>query len=144
MEDAEAALADFSTAIELDPSLTSAYSSRAHILSQQDDAKAALADYTSLIEQIRKRFRLLRQGNAHREAGDVEAALADFTRAIEIDPGSSTPSAAGRTMPTAANTHWLLPIDEAVLELRPTARQLMPGAGALTPNSATSSWRLTA
>jgi len=83
----EAAIEDYSRAIEIDPTFAEAYNVRAGLheaLGQLDDAEA---DYDRAIALNPETASLYNnRGFVHLQRGDLDAALADYSRAIELDP----------------------------------------------------------
>ena len=93
----DAALADYSAALELDPELTAVHTGRGRIHQQEEDFTAAVADYTRAIElEPGRAMAYLDRANAYSSQGDYKSALADYNRALEIDPklASGLPRAA--------------------------------------------------
>ncbi len=80
----EEALADFTRAIELDPSHAAVLRDRGVALGRRDDELAA--DYTQVIDiDLNDARAMSSRGQANRAMGRHEEALADFTRAIELE-----------------------------------------------------------
>ncbi|NUW44872.1 tetratricopeptide repeat protein [Nonomuraea rhodomycinica] len=91
----EAALADFDRAVELDPDLGWVYVERGRALADADRDQEALADYDRVIALFPE------DADAHTARGDLlwddpEAAVAAYSRAIELDPGDSFAPLIGR------------------------------------------------
>lgn len=83
----EEALADYNRAIELDPSLMSAYSNRALTLSALQRYEEALADYDkALALNPQQHLTYFGRGQLYMQRGEQEKALADYNRAIELTP----------------------------------------------------------
>ena len=89
--DLDDALADFTTAIELDPQATSMATKNLEDTKQmQSDVEAAIAAATKAINLNPKDVDAYNdRGEARMRKGDWEAARADFTTAIELDPKSA-------------------------------------------------------
>ena len=86
----EAAIADYSRAIEISPTV-SVYLNRAYIYVHRRDYDRAIADYTSIIEIDPKEAYVyygVRAG-VYETEGDYDHAIADFTKQIEIKPDDS-------------------------------------------------------
>ena len=84
----DAAFADLSRAIELDPTLAIAWAERAAVRHERDDYDGELADATRAIELDPRIARAwLERGTARGKKGDWAGDAADQTRAIELDPG---------------------------------------------------------
>jgi tetratricopeptide (TPR) repeat protein len=81
------ALADFTKAIELNPSYAPAYCSRASLEQTKLDYDAALTDENKAIE-LDARFALayFGRGNVEEARGQYDAALADYIKTVEIQP----------------------------------------------------------
>ncbi len=92
----EEAIAEFTKAIELDPSYARAYSSRGGAYFSKGEYDKAIADYTKAIELDPKLavayyfyFRGLAyyyKGEYDKAIADSTKAIADCTKAIELDP----------------------------------------------------------
>jgi tetratricopeptide (TPR) repeat protein len=85
--DTDAAYADFSTLIEMDPYYTDYLCERAKISRQAGDLAAALADYDRAV-RLAPPFPELyyNRGTARVALGDVEGALADFGYVLAMEP----------------------------------------------------------
>jgi tetratricopeptide (TPR) repeat protein len=81
------AIADFTTAIELDPNLAQAYRERGVAYSDKGDNNHALADLNQAI-RLAPNYAMAynNRGNIHRRMGNYDLALADYDQAIRIDP----------------------------------------------------------
>lgn len=86
------AIADFTTALEIDPTLADAYCQRGFAYQQsQDDNwhEKAFADCNRAIELgHNSALSLLVRGNAYIARNEFERAIADFTNALELNPRS--------------------------------------------------------
>ncbi|MGO4716668.1 tetratricopeptide repeat protein [Bradyrhizobium sp. 2TAF24] len=86
--DVEAALADCSEAIRLDPAQTAAYLNRGNAYLGKGDAPRAAADFDEAVRRDPKSaWALTERGSLHRSRGDLDGALADFNAAIRADAG---------------------------------------------------------
>ena len=87
----EAALADFSKAIELDPHYAVAYNSRAAAKRAEGDLDGALADFTKAVE-LNPQYAVAysNRGVAKLAASDFNGAIADYTKAIQWAPDVAT------------------------------------------------------
>jgi tetratricopeptide (TPR) repeat protein len=87
-QDYAAALADWSAAIELDPRLGQNFLGRAQALHAQAKFAEAVADCTKALELSPDQApaALQARGAARKEAGDLDAAIADFTEVLKHDP----------------------------------------------------------
>jgi tetratricopeptide (TPR) repeat protein len=85
--DYDAAIADFSKAIEADAKCLEAYCFRGLAKIHKGDFAGAVADYDKAIE-LHPEFApaYASRGVARHESGDAEGAISDFTRAMELDP----------------------------------------------------------
>ena len=83
----EAAIEDYTTAIELDPQYVLAYYDRGGARSEQGNLDAAIEDYTRAIE-LDPQFAVAyySRGVARSHQGDLSGAIQDYTTAIELDP----------------------------------------------------------
>ena len=84
------AIADYDKALELDPNFAPAYTNRGN-------AKADLKEYTEAIDQShRTRPKLCtslhNRGNAKYELKQYTEAIADYDKAIELDPNLHQPT----------------------------------------------------
>lgn len=86
-EDRPAAIADFSTAIRLQPGYPSAYYNRALTRSESGDIDGAIADYTSAIDGDKSYAAAYNnRGVARQRKGDVQGAVADYQQALVLQP----------------------------------------------------------
>jgi lipoprotein NlpI len=85
-EDADRAIADFSEAIRLDPTLDPAFVNRGSLYLDKDDTDRAIADLTEAIGLNPKRaMAFYNRGIAHVVRSDIDGAFADFNEAIRLD-----------------------------------------------------------
>ncbi len=86
--DRPAAIADFSTAIRLQPAFPAAYYNRGLTRGESGDLDSAIADYTSAIE-LDKSYAAAynNRGSARQKKGDLQGALADYQQAVAAQPG---------------------------------------------------------
>ncbi|MBI2900173.1 MAG: tetratricopeptide repeat protein, partial [Planctomycetes bacterium] len=83
----DAAIADYTQAIEIDPRNLFAYNNRGVARSVQGRIDDAIADYTKAIEiDPRDTTAYHNRGKARTDKADLDGAIRDFTKAIEIDP----------------------------------------------------------
>jgi lipoprotein NlpI len=81
------AIADSTTAIDLDPKLAQAYYNRGTAYRAQGDHARAIADFTTAIDLDPKLAQAYySRGTAYHAQGDHARAIADFTTAIDLDP----------------------------------------------------------
>src|SRR6516225_8427500 len=85
--DFDGAIADYTRAIEIDPTYAAAYSNRGNAKQAKGDLDGAIADCNRAIEldpkdPMARKYR----GVAKKEKGDLDGAIADYNRAIELDP----------------------------------------------------------
>jgi tetratricopeptide (TPR) repeat protein len=83
-DDLNAAVADYTKAIEINPKFAAALLNRATALSAQGLADKAISDYSKLIA-LEPEFvaGLLARGQLFEERGQLDTAIADYTRAIK-------------------------------------------------------------
>jgi tetratricopeptide (TPR) repeat protein len=85
--DFQAAIADFTKAIELKPDYAVAYSNRAGAKRALKDFDGAIADCTKAIElQPDYAVAYNNRGGAKLAKGDIDGAAADFAKAVDLDP----------------------------------------------------------
>lgn len=89
------ALADFDRALALDPAMAAVRQRRAETRVDAGDYVGAIADYTALLDaagdDAARRFDALTQrGQLHTLTHAPEAAIADFSEAIALEPGFFT------------------------------------------------------
>ncbi|OEJ55380.1 hypothetical protein BGK72_02160 [Streptomyces agglomeratus] len=81
------AIADFTAALEIDPTLAWALASRGQAHLQADRYDQAVTDFTAALEiDPTDAWALASRGQAHRQTGHYDQAVADLTAALEIDP----------------------------------------------------------
>jgi tetratricopeptide (TPR) repeat protein len=81
-----AAIADYSNAIRLDPTLAAAWSGRGWARGHQDDWAGVIADYSKAIELAPTLpAAWINRGEARGKQGDIDGEIADETRALELD-----------------------------------------------------------
>ncbi|VIO79003.1 TPR repeat-containing protein YrrB [Bradyrhizobium ivorense] len=87
--DLDKARADYTAAIQLDPTNADAFHNRADLMLRNGALEAAIADYSQAVGLNGKFSSAYNgRGNALRERGQVDEAIADFNKAIELDPKS--------------------------------------------------------
>jgi tetratricopeptide (TPR) repeat protein len=84
--DMEGAIAEFSAAIEADPSMALAYYNRALAYENLGDAENAVADYSKAIE-VKADFQeaYVNRGRVYAQTGETDAAIADFSEGIRLN-----------------------------------------------------------
>jgi tetratricopeptide (TPR) repeat protein len=88
----DAAIADFTKAIEIDPKLAAAYDSRGFSYSRKNELDRAIVDYDKAIEINPKYANAYNnRGIAFGNKGEVDRAIADYSKALEIDPKFAWP-----------------------------------------------------
>jgi tetratricopeptide (TPR) repeat protein len=85
--DSDRAIADFTSAIRINPSLYAAYNDRGLAFLQKGENDRAIADFNAAIK-VKPDFAVAyaNRGIAVQRSARHEAALADFDKAIELDP----------------------------------------------------------
>jgi tetratricopeptide (TPR) repeat protein len=89
--DWNAAIADFSQAIAIDPHSSIAYDARGTARQSKGDFDGAVADFTQALTidpQMAAAFN--GRGNARAAKTDLDGAIADFTQAVKLDPTLAT------------------------------------------------------
>lgn len=88
-----ASIADFDTALSLDPNQPEAYLNKGAALIQQDDARGALPLFAAALEHHTDRPALAHFGRAiaNETLGNVAAAYRDYRMASELDPDWAEP-----------------------------------------------------
>jgi tetratricopeptide (TPR) repeat protein len=90
--DHQAAIQDFSRAIELKPEYVSAYLHRGMSYHKLKDHQAAILDYTKAIELKPDYAKALcNRGISYSDLRNYQAAMDDFTRAINLKPDDADP-----------------------------------------------------
>jgi tetratricopeptide (TPR) repeat protein len=77
----EAAYADFSEAIKLDPANAFNYQERARMMANAGEIDRPIADYTTAVNLQPAGYMLFSRGELHHKKGDLDRAAADFTQA---------------------------------------------------------------
>ena len=84
----ERAIADYTSAIRLDPRDTVTYINRGHAYAMKDQYDRAIADFTMAIKiDSLNADAYYDRGIAYKRNGQYDRAIADFSKAIELDPG---------------------------------------------------------
>jgi tetratricopeptide (TPR) repeat protein len=118
----EKAIADFTAALELDPTYTWALGSRGQAHQQAGRYEKAIADLTAALQlDPTYAWALGSRGETHREAGHYEKAIADFTAALQLDPTYAWALAQrGETHRQAGHYEKAITDFTAALQLNPT------------------------
>jgi tetratricopeptide (TPR) repeat protein len=88
--DLKGAIADFTKAIQLDPSEAKGYANRAYARQLKKDVSGALADYNKALElDPQNADSYYARGNLKAENHDLNGAIADYDRTIELRPNHS-------------------------------------------------------
>ena len=85
----DAAISDYSMAIEFDPAARLTYASRARVYSKKADYAAAIQDLTKSIAIKPNSFNFVERAQVYEKLGNHERAIADYTTAIGLDPDSA-------------------------------------------------------
>lgn len=85
------ALADFTRVLQLDPDNIDALRARAEAHGMLDQHKHAVADYTAALKVEANAFTYCDRGMEYLALGDLDAAAADFTEAIALEPQRDIP-----------------------------------------------------
>jgi tetratricopeptide (TPR) repeat protein len=85
--DYDKAIADFSTAVEIDGKSTAAYMNRSRAYESKGDYDSAIADYIKAIE-IDGKFApaYFNRGVVYKLKGDYDSAIADYEKALQLNP----------------------------------------------------------
>jgi tetratricopeptide (TPR) repeat protein len=84
--DSDGAIADYTKAIEADPTFFKAYLNRGIIRQRKDDYSGAVADFTKVIELDPANLQAyMSRGTARIFTKDLDGSVEDFTKAIELD-----------------------------------------------------------
>ena len=88
LEEYGSALGDFDAAMVLHPEYGAIYVNRGNVFFIQDRYVSAIAEYTKAVavEMDEYQVAYLNRGMAHEILGDLEAAEADYRRALELAP----------------------------------------------------------
>jgi tetratricopeptide (TPR) repeat protein len=78
--------ADFSAAIEHNPSLAIAYGNRGYAYHRKRDMARAVADYTMEIKLRPDVLAYINRGNAYRDSEQLDRAAADYGEVIKLAP----------------------------------------------------------
>ena len=85
--DLPGAIADYTKAIELDPTYADAYYARGYVYSQTKNFKAAIADYTKELEINPKDGKIYyARASILDDQGDFAQAIEDYNKLIELNP----------------------------------------------------------
>jgi tetratricopeptide (TPR) repeat protein len=85
--DLEGAIAEYNTAIELDPQNAEAYNNRGNVYTLLEDRRRAVADYTKAIDlDPNYAVAYYNRGLEKQFDGDIEGAMADYTTALSLQP----------------------------------------------------------
>jgi len=83
----DAAIADYSKTLEINPRAARAYSNRATVYLKKGDLEQALSDCNKALEiNPRKADAYSNRGVVYQRKGDFEQALSDYSKALAIDP----------------------------------------------------------
>lgn len=84
------AIAEYTQAIKLDPSLTSLFYNRGLAYSNKDDYDNAIADFSQVIKMNPKDGEAyFERGYNYSMKGSLESAIADYTQVVQLDPGNA-------------------------------------------------------
>jgi len=91
--DLDGALADYEKAIELKPSLPSAFLGRGYFRYQKEDFDGALADFSKAIE-LKPDYAdaHVDRGMVRGLIGEIDSAIADITKGVALNPRSVSDS----------------------------------------------------
>src|SRR6516164_5505153 len=85
--DLDGALADYSQAIQVDPTYVNARFNRGNAYKAKGDLARAIADYNEAVQLDPKYvFAYNNRGNAYYARSDLDRAIADYDQAIQLDP----------------------------------------------------------
>lgn len=119
----DAAIADYTRAIELNPEYLDAYNNRGSIYASQEKYEEALADFNSTIA-LDPIYDLgyHNRGTVYFQSGNVDEAIRDFNRAIELN-ADYVPNYIGRGMAYTSNEDYDAAIADftKAVELDPTS-----------------------
>ena len=104
--DKDAALADYSEVIKLDPASAVAYFNRGNVHDQMGDRDRAIADYTEAVRLDPSDPDVFNnRGQAYDAKGEADLAIADYTQSIRLNRETRARSSiAALPMRTRANT----------------------------------------
>jgi tetratricopeptide (TPR) repeat protein len=84
------AIAEYTQAIDLDPSLTSFYYNRGLAYGSKKDYDNAISDFSQVIKMNpRDEGAYFERGFVYAMKGSLELAIADFSQVIQLDPGDA-------------------------------------------------------
>jgi tetratricopeptide (TPR) repeat protein len=84
--DSDAAIADYTRALQIDPAYAAAYNNRGYAKHVKRDLDGAIEDYTRALKlDPQFAFAYTSRGIARQAKGDLKGALEDYTRAVEAD-----------------------------------------------------------
>lgn len=84
--DMDRAIADFTAAVGLEPGFVFAFDNRAGAYAEKGDYERALADINESVRLVPTATGYFSRGNMHFQLRRYDLAVADYTRAIELDP----------------------------------------------------------
>ena len=87
-EDDEGALADFNTALELNPSDPNPLSSRAAVWERMEELTRAVADHTEYLRRVPNANGFHSFAHTCERLGDYEQAITSFGEAVRLEPGN--------------------------------------------------------
>ena len=110
----DAAIADFSRAVELEPKHAEALCQRGFLAWRKKELNAALADFCRVIELVPDHSTaLIARGQVYLAMEDFDRAITDFDRAAAIRPGEKdSPTLIGRAQCFAAKGEYRRAIDD--------------------------------
>ncbi|BCL34720.1 tetratricopeptide repeat-containing serine protease family protein [Nostoc sp. MS1] len=86
-KDYQGALADYNSALKINPNSANTYNNRGLVRAQLGDQQGAIADYNSAIKiDPNNAIAYNNRGIVRADLGDRQGAIADYTSAIKIDP----------------------------------------------------------
>lgn len=130
----EQAIADYTRAYELDPSRCGPLLNRASLYGQTNQFKAALLDYDTLAERFPEVNLYQNRGLLYFDMQDYEKALADMSRAVELEPERPGPWSNRAMLYLKLNQVEKARADyQKALEIDPTSSQLREALEALGP-----------
>lgn len=85
-KDGTGAIADYTSALQLDSTLAAAYNNRGVVLADKNDPSGAIADFTQALQLDKTNAAVFNnRGIARRIIGDIDGAIADYNEAIRLD-----------------------------------------------------------